>query len=155
MLSPQPIWEPLLRNLLTGGARGLEAGAELELIDPAGTTVERLPLARHYRLDGDQLWIRPIAGGYQPPRHEPGLPDYAFSLDQARPRSITTDLIQITYQELLIGLADGYQARIHTAPADTLAELQRWDTFFYVWLSAEEEAELDRLDGTNWYGRWA
>ena len=40
------------------------------------------------------------------------------------------------------------------AGADTLPELERWDTFYYLVLTAEDEADLDALWADSHMGRW-
>ncbi|HSH60921.1 MAG TPA: hypothetical protein VK988_15040 [Acidimicrobiales bacterium] len=50
------------------GGRDLESGAELEVRNPAGEAVFLAPLARHYRIAEDVVWVRPVVGGYRPER---------------------------------------------------------------------------------------
>lgn len=51
--------------------------------------------------------------------------------------------------------AIGERPRIRPACGEALAELQRWDSFYYLALTAEEEAALDALWGDSYVGRWA
>jgi len=37
----------------------------------------------------------------------------------------------------------------------TLPELQRWDSFYLLVLTADEEAHLDALWGDSYFGDWA
>ncbi len=150
----RPEWEERLARWL-GGGQDLLAGAELEVAEPDGTVVFLAPLARHHRLEGDTLWLRPVVGGYEPSGDEPGLPPYAFSLNQARARALSTAGLRSEGEELVLPQPSGQVARIRQARPTILAELERWDTFFYTVLSATEEAELDRLWGDSWWGQWA
>ena len=147
-------WEELLVRWL-GGDPDLQAGAELEVAEADGTVVFLAPLARHHRLEGDTLWLRPVVGGYEPSGDEPGLPPYAFSLNQARARALSLAELSSEGEELVLPQPGGQVARIRQAGRPTLAELERWDTFFYTVLSASEEAELDRVWGDSWWGQWA
>ncbi len=54
-----PAWERRLAELLHGG-EDLGWGAELEVRDLAGEVVFLAPLARHYRIAEDVVWIRPV-----------------------------------------------------------------------------------------------
>ncbi|MDQ3573602.1 MAG: hypothetical protein M3404_01570 [Actinomycetota bacterium] len=150
----RPEWEERLARWL-GGGQDLLAGAELEVAEPDGTVVFLAPLARHYRLEGDTLWVRPVVGGYEPSGDEPGLPPYAFSLNQARARALSMAGLRAEGDYLVLPQPSGQVARIRQARPTILAELERWDTFFYTVLSATEEAELDRLWGDSWWGQWA
>ena len=151
-----PHWEERLARWLAGGV-DLEIGAELEVRDPDGTVVFLAPLARHYRIededDSHTLWIRPIVGGYAPER-EPGEPLYAFSLNEARARALSLADVRVEDDEIVFDLGDQV-AGIREAGPETMPELERWDTFFYTVLDAEEEAALDRVWGDSYYGRWA
>lgn len=150
----RPEWEERLARWL-GGGQNLQAGAELEVAEPDGNLVFLAPLARHHRLEGDTLWVRPVVGGYEPSGDEPGLPPYAFSLNQARARALSMAALRAEGNHLVLPQPSGQVARIRQASRATLAELERWDTFFYTVLSATEEAELDRLWGDSWWGQWA
>ncbi len=149
----RPEWEERLARWLSGG-QDLQGGAELEVAEPDGAVAFLAPLARHYRLEGDTLWVRPVVGGYQPSGDEPGLPPYAFSLNQARARALSLAGLRVEGDELVLPQPSGQVAHIRQAGPATLAELQRWDTFFYTVLSATEEAELDRVWGDSWWGQW-
>jgi len=46
-------------------------------------------------------------------------------------------------------------ARIRPAGPETLPELQRWDSFYLLVLTAQEEADLDALWGDSYLGDWA
>ena len=153
----RPSWEDRLRDLVTGGSRGLEGGAELEVRDHAGTVVFLAPLARHYRLeeDLDVVWVRPIVGGYLPDQSERGVPGYAFSLNEARARALATAEVHVEADGVVFVLPSEQVARIRPAGPETRPELERWDSFVYGWLSADEEGELERVWGDSWQGRWA
>ena len=147
-------WEERLARWARGG-EGLQAGAELEVLDADGAVALVAPLARHYRIEGDTLWVRPVVGGYQMPGGEPGLPPYAFSLNQARARALSLAGVRVEAEEVVLPQPSGQVARIRRAGPAAQAELERWDTFVYTMLSADEEAELDRVWGDSWWGRWA
>ena len=147
-------WEELLARWL-GGDPDLQAGAELEVAEADGTVVFLVPLARHHRLEGDTLWVRPVVGGYEPSGDEPGLPPYAFSLNQARARALPLDDVHLEGDEIVLPTRADQVARIRPAGPETFAELERWDTFVLTVLDAEEEAALDLVEGDSWWGRWA
>lgn len=145
-------WPGYLAFLLAGAGRDLEGGAELEVSDPDGGVVFFAPLARHHRLEDGTVWVRPVVGGYRP--QGPAMPEYAFSLDTARPRALCPVSVRREGPELILELDSGQVGRIRPAGSETLPELQRWDTFYYNVLTAEEEAELDRLWGDSYLGQW-
>lgn len=149
----RPDWVARLAELLAGDG-DLGGGAEIEVRDPDGSLALLAPLARHHRVEDDIVWIRPVVGGYAPTA-EPGLPPYAFHLNEARPRALAVDALVEAGEELLFRTAGGQLVRIRPAGPETLAELERWDSFVLVALSAEEEAALDRLWGDSWFGDWA
>ena len=150
----RPDWEARLAELLAGNGE-LGGGAEIEVRDADGGMALLAPLARHYRVEGDVVWIRPVVGGYVP-RGEPGLPPYAFHLNEARPRALAVDgLVEVGERKLVFRTAGAQLVHIRPAGPATLAELERWDTFCVVVLSAEDEAALDRLWGDSWWGEWA
>lgn len=140
---------------LAGWLAELECGAEIEVRDPDGSIALLVPLARHFRHDVDDqlLWLRPVVGGYAPTG--PGMPPYAFHLDQARARAVSTRHARVEGDELVF-VTDGDQL-VHIRPAGphTRPELERWDDFVYLVLSAEEEAALDEVWGDSYYGEWA
>ena len=57
--------------------------------------------------------------------------------------------------ELVLELDSGEVARIRPDGPETLPELQRWDSFYLVVLTADEEADLDALWGDSHVGNWA
>jgi hypothetical protein len=148
----RPDWEARLSQLLAGDGQ-LHGGAEIEARDPDGSVALLAPLARHYRVDDDVLWIRPIVGGYAP-AGAPGLPPYAFHLNEARPRALAVEALVESGEELVFRTAGGQLVRIRPAGPQTSAELERWDTFCAVVLSAEDELALDRVWGDSWVGEW-
>ncbi len=153
-MTEQADWRSHLEFLLAGAGRDLEGGAELEVSDSKGEVVFLAPLARHWRIDEDgTLWVRPVVGGYRP---EPGqgLPSYAFSLDAARRRGLDPVSIRLEGSELVLELYSGEVARIRPAGPKTLPQLQRWDTFYLMVLTAQEEADLDALWGDSYLGDW-
>jgi hypothetical protein len=101
------------------------------------------------------VWIRPVVGGYEPDHSEPGLPPYAFSLEVARPRSLAFTGVAGDAAELVFDLVNAQRARIRPAGPATFPELERWDTFYYTVLTAQEEAELDLVAGDSYWGPWA
>lgn len=143
-------WETRLAGWLAGGEE-LDSGAEIEVRELDGTVAFLAPLARHYRVDGDTLWIRPVVGGYVPPG---GMP-YAFSLNAARARALPLDDVRLEGDEIVIPAGADQVAHLRPAGPETLAELERWDTSVLTALDAEEEAALDRVEGDSWWGRWA
>jgi hypothetical protein len=147
----KPEWEQCLARWLGE----LEVGAELEVRDPDGTVVFLAPLARHYRVDPDDgvLWVRPIVGGYAPTGA--GMPPYAFHLNEARARALATRDVAIAGDELVLVNDGGQIAHIRRAGPQTRPELDRWDDFVYLVLSATEEAALDEVWGDSYYGDWA
>ncbi|HEV2811307.1 MAG TPA: hypothetical protein VGV93_13035 [Acidimicrobiales bacterium] len=149
-----PAWEARLAELLSGGD-DLESGAELEVHDLAGKVVFLAPLARHYRIEDDALWIRPVVGGYEPERAV-GAPVYAFSLNEARARGLSPlENIAVVGEELVVRTGAGQEAHIRRAGPTTMPELERWDAFFYNVLSAQEQLELDEVVGDSYWGEWA
>ncbi len=145
-------WERLLADWLGD----LDIGAELEVRDPDRAVAFLAPLARHYRLENPALvWVRPVVGGYEVEGAEPGLPGYAFHLDQARPRALHAERLEVAGEELVAPQPSGQVARIRAAGPATRAELERWDVFVYTVLSAEAEADLGQLWGDSWWGEWA
>jgi hypothetical protein len=122
--------------------------------DPGGEVVFLAPLARHYRIDDEGiLWLRPVVGGYRPVP-ENGMPSYAFSLAASRLRGLLPSEVRQEGEDLVLELNTGQRARIRPARAEVLAELQRWDSFYYVVLTAEEEADLDALWADSYIGCW-
>lgn len=147
-------WEQRLAELLAGG-EDLEAGAELEVRDPGGAVVFLAPLARHFRIEDEVLWVRPVVGGYEPERVV-GNPTYAFSLNQARARGLSPLRgMTMVGEELVILTGAGQEAHIRPASPGTMAELERWDSFFYNVLSAQEQELLDQVVGDSYWGEWA
>lgn len=135
-----------LAPLLSGGEKGLQGGAELEVRHPDGAVALRAPLARHHRVEGSNLvWVRPVVGGYAPEHDEPGQPAYAFDLAAARRRALDFTSVQVEGDAIHLELTSGQAAVIRPATGDTLAELQRWDTYYYTVLDVETQAELDAL----------
>jgi hypothetical protein len=118
-------WLGYLAFLLAGAGRDLEGGAELEVSDPDGEVVFLAPLARHHRVEDGTVWVRPVVGGY---RRGPAVPEYAFSLEAARPRALSPMSVRREGPELILELSSGQVARIRPADTETLPELQRWDT---------------------------
>jgi hypothetical protein len=83
------------------------------------------------------------------------MPPYAFSLNAARPRGLDQVSARREGLELVLELDSGEVARIRPAGPETLPELQRWDTFYLLVQTAQEEAELDALWGDSYLGDWA
>ena len=134
-----------LAGLLAGGDADLAGGAELEVRHPEGSRAFRAPLARHHRTEHPQLvWIRPVVGGFTPDR-EPGAPAYAFDLGLARRRALEFTTAHRDGDALRFELVTGQTATIRPARPDTLAELERWDTYFLTVLDAATQRELDAL----------
>jgi hypothetical protein len=149
-----PAWERRLGELL-GPGQDLESGAELEVRDPSGEVVFLTPLARHHRVTEDVVWVRPVVGGYRPERGA-GAPPYAFSLNEARARALgPLEKMTVVGEELVIITGAGQEARIRQAGPESMAELERWDAFFYNVLSVQEQLELDEVAGDSYWGEWA
>jgi hypothetical protein len=153
-----PDWEARLAQLLAGDGQ-LGGGAEIEVLHPDGSVALLAPLARHHRVEDDEtgppvVWIRPVVAGYAP-EGERGLPPYAFHLNEARPRALQLAGLEEVGHELVFRTAAAQLVRIRPAGPQTLLELERWDTFCAVVLSAEDEAALDRVWGDSWWGDWA
>jgi len=135
-------------------------GAELVVFDPDGTQVFGAPLARHFCLDPDEdvLWIRPVLGGYELTKdiRQAGDPLYAFSLDASRRRGLSLqDVALVDGGVRVVQPGTEQVCWIRPAGPEALGELERWDTFVGVHLSAEDELALDRVDNDSWHGRWA
>jgi hypothetical protein len=142
-----------LARLLSGGGAGLDGGAELEVRDPDGTLAFLTPLARHHRVDAEAsdkertcIWIRPIAGGHSPDPRRPGDPDYAFDLVEARRRNLTFSHGRRDGDTLVFELDGAQLAHIRPARPELLAELQCWDTWYYLHLTPAQQADLDALE---------
>lgn len=58
-------------------------------------------------------------------------------------------------EELVILTGAGQEAHIRQAGPGSMAELERWDSFFYNVLSAREQLELDEVVGDSYWGEWA
>lgn len=149
-MTPTTVWtetlDQHLAGLLAGGEAGLEGGAELEVRHPDGEVAFRAPLARHHRVEGAcVVWVRPIDDGYVPDRSEPGQPPYAFDLDLVRRRALEFTAVRIDGGAIRFELMTGQHAVVRPARPDTLAELQRWDSYYYTVLDAETQRELDAL----------
>jgi hypothetical protein len=123
----------------------LAGGAEIAVLDAAGTATVVAPLARHHRWDADAavLWLRPISGGHEV--QEPGQPPYAFDLAAARRRGLALTGATAHGDELHLTLVDARQVRIRPAGPAALAMLARWDSYVATQLDAAQEAELDAL----------
>lgn len=141
------------RRLLDGGDDGLDGGAELEVFHPDGARAFLAPLARHYRYDPEVsdgqracVWIRPLVGGYPINPRQPGEPTYAFDLDEARRRNLTFTRCWQDGDTLVFDLDSGQRAYVRPIRSQLLAELQRWDTFYLLYLDAADQARLDALD---------
>lgn len=150
-MTPTTMWTETLdrhlADLLGGGEAGLDGGAELEVRHPDGEVAFRAPLARHHRVQGANLvWIRPIDDGYVPDRSEAGQPSYAFDLHLVRRRALEFTTARIDGGAIRFELTTGQHAVVRPALPDTLAQLQRWDTYYYTVLDAETQRELDALD---------
>ena len=151
MTPPHTVWtdehDRQLAWLLSGGHAGLDGGAELEVRHDDGSPAFRAALARHHRTEPpDLVWIRPVVGGHAPDRAEAGQPLYAFDLDLARRRGLHVTGVRSDGAELRLDLATGQTAVVRPAAPDTLAELQRWDTWYYTACDSATQRELDALD---------
>lgn len=125
----------------------LATGAALEVTTPGGGPVRSWPLARHHRLDPDVLWVRPLAGGR---RTETGAP--AFPLGDCLRKGIGLDRWSLVGERIRFELASGQTIDLRPATTPELEELELWDRFVTVALTAEDEAALDRLDADSWHG---
>ena len=59
-----------------------------------------------------------------------------------------------TTPEDLAGLYSGEAARNRPAGPETLPQLQRWDSFYLLVVTADEEADLDAQWGDSYLGDW-
>lgn len=126
----------------------LANGAMLEVNHPSGEPTSSWPLARHHRLEDEVLWVRPLVGGH---RTTTGAP--TFPLGDCLRRGIGLEHWSITNDRIRFELGSGQT--IDLRPATTAGELEQlelWDTFVAVVLSAADEAALDRLDADSWHG---
>jgi hypothetical protein len=134
----------------------LDAGAQLVVTDPDGAEALRAPLARHHMSDPDHpdmLWLRPVLGGTPSPDPSGW---YVFNLSISRRRALAYSSASIDENgDVVLTLLSGQVATIQPAAGRELEELQRWDDFTLNILTAEEEADLDRLDADSWYGRFS
>lgn len=136
--------------LSTAVAALVDAGAVLDLTNPDSSTAS-WPLARHHRIDDDVLWIRPLIGGH---RTDAGVP--VFPLGDCRRRGIALDSYTINDSRIRFELGSGQHLELRPAhTAGELATLELWDAFTLTVLTAEEEADLDRVDADSWQGRFA
>lgn len=156
MTEPLNVWtdehDRLMAWLLAGGDAGLDGGAELDVSHPDGSPAFRAALARHHRVEPpDLVWIRPVIGGYglidyELEHDESGRAAYAFDVEVARRRALQVRTARAHGQELHLDLATGQSAVIRPAATDTLAELSRWDTWYYTALDAAAQRDLDALN---------
>jgi hypothetical protein len=145
----RPPWHDRLQYLVT------DVGAQLLVYDadPQHNLIAHVPLARHWRIDGDDpdvLWLRPLAPSV---RGADGTP--VFNLSDCRRRGLHLHAARLDGDALVLDLVGGQRARIEPVDADNRAELDRWDTFTLARLTAEEEATLDALAEDSWHGRYA
>lgn len=117
-----------------------EGGGRLVVCDPGGSEVFRAALARHCRLDGEVMWVRPIAPGLADPRT--GRPVYDTT--RCRRRGVSTIDVKVIDNTTIFHLPNGQVARIEPASGDELMKLWQWDEYVSG-LSVEEERELDEL----------
>ena len=147
-----------IAELVAGDGAALDAGAEIEILDAAGESLMRVPLARHCRFEFDSdgrpgIWMRPIWGGHELPGHRGR---YTFALNMCRRRWLLASLTEIdAANNVLLRSPYGETAIIRPAAADTFAELERWDTFTLVDLPVEYELELDALVADSGWGPYA
>ncbi|MCX5216208.1 hypothetical protein OG689_44540 [Kitasatospora sp. NBC_00240] len=149
-------WHQRFADLLAGNhtttGDQVDAGAQLVVTSADGTEMFRQALARHHRADPDDahlIWIRPLLGGFDA---EDG---YVFNLNLARRRALNwTDGRLEESGDVVLHLVSGEVARVQPAEDQELAELQRWDAFTDRF-SAEEDAELGRLEADSWHGRFS
>lgn len=146
-----------ITELVTGGDPGLSTGAELAVRSASGELAFRAPLARHWREEvGERcIWVRPIAGGYEPTERRPGDPPYLFSLNAARRRGLTWTTASVKGETVVLELAGGEVATIGPAGEDLRPELERWDSFVLQLLPSELEQELEQLEDDSWQGQHA
>lgn len=125
----------------------LATGAALEVTTPGGEPVRSWPLARHHRLEADVLWVRPLVGGR---RTDTGVP--AFPLGDCLRRGIGLDRWSLVGERIRFELAGDQTVDLRPATTLELEQLDLWDSFVAVALTAEDEAALDRLDADSWHG---
>lgn len=126
----------------------LLAGAALQLTNPDGTS-QAWPVARHFRIDDDVVWFRPLIGG----RRATGG-SVVFPLGECRRRGISLDDVDVAAGVVRFELAGGQHLQLRPADPSELATLELWDTFTLTVLTAQEEADLDALDADSWHGRF-
>ncbi|MBO2448674.1 hypothetical protein J4573_16350 [Actinomadura barringtoniae] len=150
-------WLQRFQTLLEGGhtATGdeLDAGAQLVVTDQDGTESFRASLARHWRIDdedGHTIWVRPILASY---REDDGTT--AFNLSLARRRALSWTNAVLDGDGLVFHLRSGETANVQPATDAELAELRRWDAFYFTTLAQEEAEALDELADDSWHGRFA
>jgi hypothetical protein len=147
--------DDLLQGRHNGRDDDLDYGAQLVITEPDGTETFRAPLARHRRVDDQDthvLWIRPIHSGTA--AGPAGLP--VFSLSVCRRRGLAFTRATVSRDgDVVLTLASGQRAIIQPAAGPDLETLKLWDEFTLNVLSAEEELDLDRLNGDSWYGRFS
>lgn len=138
--------EPLHEAL----GRLLAHGAVLDVTNPDEPATTSWPLARHHRLDGDVVWIRPLHPGH---RHPNGT--ITFPLGDCLRRGIAADSFDVDVDRIRFNLASGQTLEVRPAlHQGELDALELWDTFTLTVLTAAEEADLDRLDADSWHGRF-
>lgn len=139
-------WQTVLQDLV-------DAGAELVVTDPDGTSVFAAPLARTWRIDTDDprcLWVRPLA--------EPVTVDgtAVFALSHCRRRALHLETVRAEPDgTLTIALTSGQQASVQPVTGPGTVTLDAWDTFVGARLTAAEEQALDALEEDSWTGRYA
>jgi len=129
--------------------RLLDNGAVLDLTNPHGPT-SSWPLARHHLIEDGALWIRPLIGGH---RTDTGVA--VFPLGDCLRRGIALDSYTITGTGIRFALGSAQVVELRAASTSgELEALQLWDSFTLTVLTADEEADLDRLDADSWHGRY-
>jgi len=127
----------------------LTAGAALEVTNPDQTT-RAWPLARHYKLTDDALWIRPVFGGH---RSRSGLVSFPLGDCLRKPIDLENSTITET-GTVQFELGSGQIIDIRPVNAEEFKMLDLWDTFVLTVLTAKEELQLDALDADSWHGRF-
>lgn len=128
MISPGQLRR--LEEMLGSGPTGLDGGAELEVANPDGSVAHRSALARHCRLVGDRVAVRPVPEG--------------------RAKALTGEVVS-DGDELVFHLrSSGQVARVRPVGDEWRPVLEAWDTYFLLELDPEDQAVLEAFADAGW-----
>lgn len=140
----------LLEQLLgTHEDVGYHPGAEMEVSAEGEDEIVVVALARHYRIDGAGIWMRPL-GRPGPASHpyfiEPG--NHVRLMEADGTVKVASDHISLRETDSAAVL------KIRAATDDRRAHVSAWDDF-YLQSSTEEAADLDAcIPDLEDRGRW-